>query len=275
MIFFGRGVMMSKMVAMIVMGSLVLAGCSGVGASNSDELASDAWVTQRVNEVKKDADSLESRMATLDREIKQLQDKNGGAGDSGDAGSGSGSEKPTDPHALFTDITSNFFAYNEIKFLSERGVISGYPDGSFAPNQTITRAQTAVMLVRELGLTAPESYEMKATDVSKNSSAYNSIRIAEYHGLMRGTDGKINPGNGLTRSQMAVVLTRAFKLEKPTEQYPFADITSEFPNYDQINTIAHHGITTEIGKPFRPNEVTTRAQFSLFMARTIHEPFRP
>ncbi len=247
---------------------LFVSGCSDVGASKQEELASDEYVTKELDAVKKSADSLEERLAKVDRDIRAL----GGEGSSGGAGSGAGGD---DSPVRFSDIPSDHFAYDEIRFLSDRRVISGYPDGTFAPNQTITRAQTAVMLVRELGLTAPVDYELKATDVSRHSSAYNSIRIAEYHGLMRGTDGKMNPGEGLRRSQMAVVLARAFELEEADHDYSFTDITSSFPNFKQINTIAHHGITTEVGKAFRPNETTTRAQFSLFMARAIHEPFRP
>lgn len=257
---------MKKIGTIIILSLIVLVGCSGVNASKQEELASDEWVDQQVSMVKKDADSIEARMAKLDEEIKKLQ------GQDGNEDSGGGVTNPTD---LFTDISSEYFGFNEIKFLTDRNVIRGYPDGSFGPNKTITRAQTAVMLVRELKLTAPADYVMVATDVSKNSDTYEPLRIAEYHRLMSGSDGKLRPNEGLRRVQMAVVLSRAFELEQPNQNYAFTDITSSFPNYKQINIIAHNNITTEVGKAFRPNETTTRAQFSLFMARAIHEPFRP
>ncbi len=260
----GRGVMMKKIAkAAMLVSVLAMVGCSGVGASDQNEIASDVWVTEQVNQVSASASSLEERAAKLDREIKALQAENGVT------------PTPIQVRSIFTDISRDYFAYEEIYFLNQRDVIRGYPDGTFAPNQTITRAQTASMLVRELGLTAPASYQMQATDVSAQHQSYEQLRIVEYHGLMAGNEGKMLPGEGLKRSQMAVILSRAFDLAEPNQQYSFTDITSSYPNFEQINTIAHNGITTEVGGAFRPNETTTRAQFSLFLARAIHEPFRP
>ncbi|WP_100405474.1 S-layer homology domain-containing protein [Bacillus solitudinis] len=244
-----------KVAGMALLGVILLVGCSDAGASTADEVASAEWVDVQVKEVNSKAKAAEDRVMKLEADINALK--------------GQPASSP------FTDIKTDYFAIDEIIYLSERNVIRGYSDGTFRPNQTITRAQTASMLVRELKLTAPSDYELKATDVSKDHHTYEQLRVLEYHGLMSGRDGKMLPGDGLKRSQMAVLLTRAFNLSAADQTYTFTDIDSDYPNFAQINTIAHHRITTEAGKAFRPNETTTRAQFSLFLARTIHEPFRP
>jgi hypothetical protein len=239
---------------------LGVVGCQSVDASKDEVVASAEWFEAEKGKTESRVNTVDERMQKLEQDIKELQSK---------------PSEPTPSPVVFTDLPSNYFALDEISFLANRGVIKGYSDGSFRPNQTITRAQTATMLVRELGLSAPSNYQLKATDVSPQHDAYESLRIAEYHGLMTGRDGKLLPGEGLKRSQMAVLLDRAFDLEVPSQTYPFTDITSDYPNFKEINIIAHNRITTEVNKAFRPNETTTRTQFSLFLARAIHEPFRP
>jgi stage II sporulation protein D len=181
---------------------------------------------------------------------------------------------------IFTDVTNTFSGFEEIMFLYGRDVITGYPDNSFRPNQTITRVQTARMLDRELKLSAPpSSYNLKATDISSDQSYYELFRKMEYHGIMTGSNGKMNPGGDLTRAQMAAVLTRAFNLTKPDSvTFSYADINRNTYNQSllkEIDTIAYHGLTTEHGdRAFRPNQSTNRVQFSRFMTRAIDESFR-
>lgn len=61
--------------------------------------------------------------------------------------------KAEDPSARgkFRDIESHW-AKEEIEYLISKGVISGYADGTFRPGETVTRAQTAIMIGRSLGL---------------------------------------------------------------------------------------------------------------------------
>lgn len=54
--------------------------------------------------------------------------------------------------AGFTDVSGKHWASYEINRLVSKGVIKGYEDNSFKPNQTITRAQAAVILSRVLKL---------------------------------------------------------------------------------------------------------------------------
>ncbi|GAK02551.1 hypothetical protein JCM19037_793 [Geomicrobium sp. JCM 19037] len=44
--------------------------------------------------------------------------------------------------------------------------------------------------------------------------------------------------------------------------------------YEEVNQLADSGITTQVNTDFRPNHPTNRAQFSVFIARTINEEFR-
>ncbi|WP_249650687.1 S-layer homology domain-containing protein, partial [Lysinibacillus sp. D4A3_S15] len=56
---------------------------------------------------------------------------------------------------LFTD-TANHWAKDYIQQAAEAGMMNGYPDGTFKPNQNMTRAQVASILVRSLRITTQE-----------------------------------------------------------------------------------------------------------------------
>jgi len=65
---------------------------------------------------------------------------------------------PTVPTRTFTDLASNHWAHDDIMDMVERGILSGYPDGTFRPNNTISRAEFAkiMVLALELGVTVAE-----------------------------------------------------------------------------------------------------------------------
>ncbi|MFB4161645.1 S-layer homology domain-containing protein [Geomicrobium sp. JSM 1781026] len=234
---------------------LLLTACSGDSAT-ADEIpqaAGDDWVDTELNELNDKISNTEDRAEKLAIDIQLLQEGRS-----------------------FSDVRTNFYAFEEIEYLTSLSVINGYSDGTFKPNNSITRGQTATMLVRELGLTAPSDYELQAVDVSPNHANIEALRIAEYNKIMTGNNGKLTPGNPLTRSQMARVLVRAYpnKIPETDNHYTFTDIQEGDSGYTEVNRIADSRITTQVNTAYRPNESTSRAQFSIFISRTINEDFR-
>jgi hypothetical protein len=174
-----------------------------------------------------------------------------------------------DESTIFPDVPAGETG-DAIAFLSMKKIISGYPDGTFKPNQALTRRQAAAMLIRELGLTLPEGYTMKATDMQPSNAGYHEMAIMEAYGLM-GKNGQLNPNGYLTRAQMAQIMVEAYKTlyEEPSENISFTDVKPGEWSYDYINTLAANHITITAGGAFKPNGNVTRAQFALFLKRTI------
>lgn len=174
------------------------------------------------------------------------------------------------PRPLFPDITDQEMK-QAAELLYERGVITGYTDGTFRPNEKILRRHAALMLIRELGLTLPEGYVLQATDVKPTDLWYETMATVEAYGLFIGSNGNIRPNEYVTRAQMATILARAYAslYEVPTSNYTFIDVPFSFWAYDSINTLAYNGIT--IANPYRPNEHVTRGQFALFLNRTLNK----
>ncbi|QPA30760.1 S-layer homology domain-containing protein [Thermaerobacillus caldiproteolyticus] len=168
---------------------------------------------------------------------------------------------------LFPDIDDEEMK-KAVQLLYERGVVTGYSDGTFHPSEKLLRRHAARMLVKELGLTLPEGYKVKATDIKAGDVGYEDMAIAEAYGLF-GQGGKLRPNEYMTRAQMAAVLVRAYAnvYKKPTTNRSFIDVLPSFWAYDAINTLADNSIT--IANPFHPNDTVTRGQLALFLKRTL------
>jgi hypothetical protein len=137
-------------------------------------------------------------------------------------------------------------------------------------NEPILRREAATMLVKELGLTLPEGYKMKATDMKPTEANYEEMVIAEAHGIL-GKGGKISANSHLTRAQMAAILARAYdKLyKKPTTSVSFIDVKPTDWSYNDINTLAFNKITNTANGKYNSNGEVTQSQFALLLMRTI------
>ncbi len=103
-----------------------------------------------------------------------------------------------------TGVPSTYWGYAAISNLSSKGIISGYPDGTFKPDASITRAEFAAMLVKALGLSTVGTAGT-FTDVTANDWCYgviNAARTGFRHGQWpvcaecldhQGADGRDGP----------------------------------------------------------------------------------
>ena len=108
------------------------------------------------------------------------------------------------PH--FTDVNPSHWAAKAIAQTAVMGLMKGYPDGKFRPEQPITRAEAAKVI--SLLTTAPQVKGAGYTDTTGNW-AEADIRIAQGAGILRGyTDGTFHPSASLTRAEAAAVVNR-------------------------------------------------------------------
>ncbi|WP_017726203.1 S-layer homology domain-containing protein [Halalkalibacterium ligniniphilum] len=179
------------------------------------------------------------------------------------------------PQVYYKDVSPDHVAFAAIHFLTERGILSGSADGTFQPDQPLTRAQAAKILAEELQLSAPASYRLQAADVDQGHWAHDYFRALAANGIMTGSNGKYHPNDPVTRAQMAALLNRAYDYASPARFATFEDVDRSFWAYHDINRLAANGITTQAGASFNPNRAITRGQFALFVARSIDDRFKP
>ncbi|MGE7912380.1 S-layer homology domain-containing protein [Lysinibacillus xylanilyticus] len=162
----------------------------------------------------------------------------------------------------FTDIEKHW-AKEFILKAAGAGIMNGYPDGTFKPEQFVTRAQAASMLVRSLGLTTKE--QAPFTDLaSYDVGTQSAISAAYAYGLIKGMDGTFNAGLPITRAQLAVMFNRAYEYQQKQPyvvkgKAPFSDIASYDEETKHAKTMLYEqGIIIGSEGGFAPEAPTKR-----------------
>lgn len=116
------------------------------------------------------------------------------------------------------------WAEESIKQLVELGAIGGYPDGTFKPNNRITRAEFATILVKAFVL-QPQPGKVFAD--TAGHWARDTIATAAHYGIVNGYDADtFGPNDNITREQMAVMVINAAELTPETAELSFVDNNS-------------------------------------------------
>lgn len=120
------------------------------------------------------------------------------------------------PAIAFPDVSSNHWAAAEIKLLSEQGVIVGYPDGTFKPDDNVTRAEFAAMAIRALNQHHTKVVQpVNFTDVTVDHWAYEDIQKALYFDLISyEKEGELfRPDDSVSRAESMAVAVNALTTE--------------------------------------------------------------
>ena len=107
----------------------------------------------------------------------------------------------------FKDVVSGKWFSNYIGFLEGYKVLTGYPDGTFKPNNRITRAEFAVIVSKFFEAKATE---MSFKDVKANHWAKEYIDSLAANNMMGGyPDGTFKPEQAITRAEVVTVINKA------------------------------------------------------------------
>lgn len=115
---------------------------------------------------------------------------------------------------------------DEVNLLSTLGVLSGYPDGSFKPDNTITRAEVSAVALRLLGLEGAAEGAKGTTPFADfvDEWATGYINIATQQGLLKGyTDGTVRASNAVTQAEALAIMIRVLGYEPAvsTQGWPY------------------------------------------------------
>ncbi len=126
---------------------------------------------------------------------------------------------------MFSDVADDQWYYDYVLEAAELGIVKGNPDGTFKPNDKVTRADFALMTVRMLGVDE-DSLEFTTTAFTDvNDETYNAaaIQYCADKGLIGGDgDGKFRPNDSITRQEAAKIIAEALELTE-TDDELFAD----------------------------------------------------
>lgn len=163
----------------------------------------------------------------------------------------------------FSDI-NNHWAGEYISTLSSAGYISGYPDGTFKPDKTVSQAEFVTVLISCMGITPTDTTTGYFND-TKNHWARGSINEAVKQGILVPSEysNVLQPDSGLKRSQAAAMMVRALGQQPDNGAISFTDKDaveqSMYRGY--IKTAYDFNLLTGYpGGEFKPFEFVTRAQ---------------
>lgn len=164
----------------------------------------------------------------------------------------------------FTDIENVSWAEGAISYLYKTGVISGKSEKTFAPNDNVTRAELAKMIVLGLKLESKDKTK-EFEDVTSDAWFYDYVNIAASNGIITGDEyGRFNPDSPVTRQDAAVMMYRAISPENKVENAFFEDY-EEIADYSKaaVDYLYSNGIINGVGDGmFAPKSNVTRAQIA-------------
>ena len=131
----------------------------------------------------------------------------------------------------FSDVNSGDWFYDNVMDAANNGYVSGYPDGTFKPNGSTTRAEFASMIAKAMGYESePSDSDTMFPDVPNDFWAKAAINFCAQNGIIEGyDDGTFKPNQTITRQEAAAILNNAFDL---AEKYGISD--EQFPDDGKI-----------------------------------------
>ena len=170
-----------------------------------------------------------------------------------------------------TDIQGHW-AQNTINKWVDKGDISGYPDGTFRPNNMITRAEFVVLVNNAMGYS--KSGYAYFSDVPNHYWGKNAIQTGVAAGYISGDgDGTFRPNDPVTRQEAAAMISRILGLKQnDSRAYRYTD-SYAISNWAKgvVGAVSEAGIMA--GYPdgsFGPNKVLTRAEAVLALDKTMN-----
>lgn len=181
-----------------------------------------------------------------------------------------------DPNSnLPADVIGNW-AVHEIEFMIDNGFMSGYTDGTFRPDNELTRAEFATMIVNTLNPQVKTEYANRTfTDISGHW-AYDNILLAARSGYMGGyPDGTFRPNEKLTKLVSIVALANGAEMTGGN----IAELSAYFNDSDNIADWAEQSVSNALTNGmvvnypytnlFEPTKNITRAETVAVIYQTM------
>ncbi len=170
----------------------------------------------------------------------------------------------------FTDVDKASSLGEDIAKLSAAGVINGYGDGTFRPQEPVTRAQLCKMvnIVKNYTTLSDESF----SDVTYDKWYYSHVLIGKKAGYINGfPDGSFRGDDYVTREQVCAIIYRAFGVYDLGITSTISDGVSDWALPYVNALIANKLIPLENGNIFRATENMKRGELSTVLAKFVDQ----
>ena len=193
---------------------------------------------------------------------------------------GSGS-KPTEPEweNPYSDVSDSYWAYDAIRFVTERKLFQGISGGGFAPEMTMSRAMLATVLYRAAGSPAVTS-SAGFTDVPDGLWYSDAVNWAASRGIVKGVGGnRFAPDDNVSREQIATIFYQ-YVLSTGGTAKADASVLAAYGDSASVHTWAADGmswavkegiITGRPGSLLSLTDSATRAEVATMLMRFFNQ----
>ena len=173
------------------------------------------------------------------------------------------------------DFTDNSkIEYKEaVDVVSALGIVEGYEDGAFNPQNTLTRGAAAKIICNLiLGTTTASALRADTapySDVPTTNTFAGYITYCAQEKIINGyPDGSFQPERVMSREEMASLLFRMIQTDVQGAGPIFSDVLEERWSYQEITALAQAGILNGYeDDTFRPERALTRGEMAALLAR--------
>ena len=176
-------------------------------------------------------------------------------------------------HHGFPDVVAGTYFDQAVSWMVEKGITTGYADGTFKPSNGLNRGQLATFLWRLVG-EPTGSPPATFPDVGPSAYYFDAVSWMVYEGITTGyADGTFKPNSAVNRGQLATFLWRLEGEPSGAPGHGFPDVADDAYFDRPVAWMVWRGITT--GYPdgrFKPKNPVNRAQISAFLWRLAFTP---
>ena len=170
----------------------------------------------------------------------------------------------------FTDVKADHWAARSVQRWSDTGIIGGYGDGTFRPNNQVTKAEFAVIINRIF------NYKAEASALPSDAAGGHWFSSDIAKGLAAGylsadSDNRIYPSARLSRAEVAVALQKIFRLEAGKQSPVFTDLAGAGSELTEaVTALSAAGYLQGYpGGLFKPEGAISRAELARIADRIV------
>ncbi len=230
--------------------------------------------SQNMEEMRKKMDEMQKHMMEVQREQMKhaAAEEHPSWDDSSSSSSASdvppaGFEQPIDEtdatvtKEWFTDVSSADPIGAAANDLATRGIVGGFADGTFRPDQTVNRAELAkfLLLARYNGIPDMET-DGSLSDVKKGEWYVKYVVAAKQLGIIGGySDGTFKPGKTVNTAEFLKMLTLTFKLDTNLA-YTYGDVSADAWYAQYAGVAERYKLFPDRGTTLNPESPMTRGE---------------
>lgn len=136
----------------------------------------------------------------------------------------------------YSDLSKTHWAYPQIQALSKENILVGYPNGTFHPDENVTKAEFATMVIKTVGQANAEIKEtIRFNDIDKDFWAWDMIQRAVTFDIVKKTpDNCFHPQANVTRAQALMFVVNALSTDNISESQARLALAKAYDDYETI-----------------------------------------